>query len=271
MESKKGTVVSGIDPVLAEIQQRLQAHPKEWLKALQQNPGRPRQSGAENSSHVCADGRPHGGRIVGASDGGCRLRRGRQKKVAPADPKRKVRGGEPRPLRVRLLGGLLIYVMTIYCSPARRTGQRRGREGSGLYPELGVLGIQEGKSPALVREVGRLTALLPSYEIGAARVGGAWAEFEHQRSAWHRPIRGAGGVDLSSSRVGTLSGRQVACRGWAWQTLWRHDRRRPHEDSHAETPAKRPRENQDAETAITGRTGVNRSKSSCSRWTSKAA
>ena len=38
MESKTGTVVTGIDPVLAEIQQRLQAHPKEWLKALAQNP-----------------------------------------------------------------------------------------------------------------------------------------------------------------------------------------------------------------------------------------
>jgi hypothetical protein len=34
-----------------------------------------------------------------------------------------------------------------------------------LYPELGVLGIQEGKSPALVRYVGRLTAMLPSYEM----------------------------------------------------------------------------------------------------------
>jgi hypothetical protein len=65
---------------------------------------------------------------------------------------------------VRLLGGLLIWVATLYCSPALRTGKKRGREGSGLYPELSVLGIQEGKSPALVREVGRLTALLPSYE-----------------------------------------------------------------------------------------------------------
>src|SRR5580692_7663170 len=55
--------------------------------------------------------------------------------------------------------------MTVYCSPARRTGKKRGREGTGLYPELGVLGIQEGMSPALVEEVGRLTALLPSYEI----------------------------------------------------------------------------------------------------------
>jgi len=39
MESKNGTVVNGIDPVLAEIQQRLKAHPKEWLKALEQDPG----------------------------------------------------------------------------------------------------------------------------------------------------------------------------------------------------------------------------------------
>jgi hypothetical protein len=75
-----------------------------------------------------------------------------------------LRPGERRPLRVRLLGGLLIWVATLYCSPALRTGKKRGREGAGLYPELAVLGIQEGKSPALVREVGRLAALMPSYE-----------------------------------------------------------------------------------------------------------
>ncbi len=39
MDSKSGKLVSGIDPVLAEIQQRLQADPKDWLKALEQNPG----------------------------------------------------------------------------------------------------------------------------------------------------------------------------------------------------------------------------------------
>jgi len=75
-----------------------------------------------------------------------------------------LRGGEARPLRVRLWGGLLLWVTTLYCSPVRRSGKGRGREGSGLYPELGLLGIQEGKSAALVRTVGRLTALLPSYE-----------------------------------------------------------------------------------------------------------
>jgi hypothetical protein len=66
---------------------------------------------------------------------------------------------------VRLLGGLVLWVTTLYCAPAARTGRKRGREGSGVYPELGTLGIQEGSSPALVREVGRQVALLPSYAI----------------------------------------------------------------------------------------------------------
>jgi hypothetical protein len=66
---------------------------------------------------------------------------------------------------VRLFGGLLLWVTTQYCAPATRTGKGRGREGGGVYPEFGVLGIQEGSSPALVREVGRQVALLPSYAI----------------------------------------------------------------------------------------------------------
>ena len=82
---------------------------------------------------------------------------------AATAPQRRSRGR--RQLRVRLLGGLILWVTTLYFGPATRTGKGRGREGAGLYPELGVLGIQEGKSPALVSEVGRLTALLPSYAI----------------------------------------------------------------------------------------------------------
>jgi len=30
--------LNGIDPVLAEINQRLQSHPQEWLRSLQKNP-----------------------------------------------------------------------------------------------------------------------------------------------------------------------------------------------------------------------------------------
>jgi len=41
---------------------------------------------------------------------------------------------------VRLLGGLVLYLSTLYCGPKPRTGAGRGREGAGVYPELAVLG-----------------------------------------------------------------------------------------------------------------------------------
>jgi len=31
-------VVKGLEPVLADVQQRLRSHPNEWLKTLQENP-----------------------------------------------------------------------------------------------------------------------------------------------------------------------------------------------------------------------------------------
>jgi hypothetical protein len=62
---------------------------------------------------------------------------------------------------VRLLGGLAITVMTLYCSPQGRTGRGRGREGSGRYPELACYRISEGCSPNAQSEVGRLVGLLP--------------------------------------------------------------------------------------------------------------
>jgi hypothetical protein len=68
---------------------------------------------------------------------------------------------------VRLLGGLAITVMTLYCSPRGRTGQGRGHEGSGLYPELAAYRISEGSSPNVQSEVGRRVGLLP---IEQARV-----------------------------------------------------------------------------------------------------
>lgn len=62
---------------------------------------------------------------------------------------------------VRLLGGLVITVKTLYCSPRGRTGKGRGPEGSGLYPELAAFRITEGCSPNVQAEVGRLVGLLP--------------------------------------------------------------------------------------------------------------
>lgn len=75
-----------------------------------------------------------------------------------------MRPPESRLVTVRLLGGLVLWISTLYCGPRMRTGTGRGREGSGLYPELAVLGISEGSSQALASRVARMTALLPSFQ-----------------------------------------------------------------------------------------------------------
>ena len=62
---------------------------------------------------------------------------------------------------MRLLGGLAITVMTLYCSPRGRTGKRRGPEGSGLDPELAAYRFSAGCSPNVQVEVGRQVGLLP--------------------------------------------------------------------------------------------------------------
>ncbi|MBI3411151.1 MAG: hypothetical protein HY040_22685 [Planctomycetes bacterium] len=71
---------------------------------------------------------------------------------------------------VRLLGGLVLWITTVYCGPKTRTGEGRGREGTGIYPELAVLGFSEGSSPALASRVARMTALLPSFQMARAEL-----------------------------------------------------------------------------------------------------
>jgi hypothetical protein len=101
---------------------------------------------------------------------------------------------------VRLLGGLAITVMTLYCSPRGRTGKGRGPEGSGLYPELAAYRISEGSSPNVQSEVGRRVGLLP---IEQARVELARQGLELDEKAIRR-IAGELGAQILASRTRDL-------------------------------------------------------------------
>ena len=70
-----------------------------------------------------------------------------------------------RSLCVRLLGGLLLWVTTLYCPPARRRGAGGRAEGGGLHPELAVFGFLDGESAALAASVARAAVLMPSFEL----------------------------------------------------------------------------------------------------------
>jgi hypothetical protein len=103
-------------------------------------------------------------------------------------------------LVVRLLGGLAITVMTLYCSPRGRTGRWRGIEGSGLYPELAAYRISEGSSPNVQSEVGRLVGLLP---IEQARAELARHGLEQDEKAVRR-IAGELGAHMLATRTRDL-------------------------------------------------------------------
>jgi hypothetical protein len=132
-----------------------------------------------------------------------------------------VRTPEKRPLTLRLLGGLVLYLSTLYYGPAARTGKGRGKEGGGLYPELAVFGISEGSSPALISWVGRQCALLPSYAIARQELAAQGTDLDIK--VVHRIARQLGAAlltcrtrDLLRWRAGLLpagtelSGRRVA-------------------------------------------------------------
>jgi hypothetical protein len=101
---------------------------------------------------------------------------------------------------VRLLGGLAITVMTLYCSPRGRTGKGRGIEGSGLYPELAAYRISEGSSPNVQSAVGRLVGLLP---IEQARTELARQGLEQDEKAVRR-IAGELGAQVLTTRTREL-------------------------------------------------------------------
>ncbi len=101
---------------------------------------------------------------------------------------------------MRLLGGLAVTVMTLYCSPRGRTGKGRGPEGSGLYPELAAYRIGEGCSPNVQAEVGRLVGLLP---IEQARAELTRRGLEKDEKAVRR-IAGELGAQMLATRTRDL-------------------------------------------------------------------
>lgn len=72
--------------------------------------------------------------------------------------------GRERTIRVRLLGGLVMWVASLYCEPLRRARQSED-EVSGLYVELAQFGFGKGVTPGLQSRVARQAALCPSLEL----------------------------------------------------------------------------------------------------------
>ena len=73
--------------------------------------------------------------------------------------------GRIRPLRIRLLGGLLVWVSSLYCEPRSGWFRKRDEKVPGLHVELAQFGFGKGCSPALESRVSRQAALCPSLQL----------------------------------------------------------------------------------------------------------
>ena len=72
--------------------------------------------------------------------------------------------GRDRTTRVTLLGGLTIWVASLYCGPAKKSHVAE-QERCGLYVELAQFGCGKGVTPGLENRVARQAALSPSLQL----------------------------------------------------------------------------------------------------------
>jgi hypothetical protein len=70
-----------------------------------------------------------------------------------------------RPLRIRLLGGLLVWVASLSCEPRRGWFCKARENVPGLHSELVQFGFGKGCSPALESRLSRQAALNPSLQF----------------------------------------------------------------------------------------------------------
>lgn len=73
--------------------------------------------------------------------------------------------GRQRKIRVRLFGGLMIWIASLYCAPRKKEGSLSRSSRSGLYIELAQFGCGKGVTPALESRIARQVAIGPSLEF----------------------------------------------------------------------------------------------------------
>jgi len=132
-----------------------------------------------------------------------------------------------RPTRVRLLGGSVIRFRTLQLLPVAQKGPgrkrgvgRRGRNGSGVYPALAVLGIEGRSTPALRVEIAREVGEANSVAVARASLRERGLDVPHKTAlrlaylfadrALERRVGAIAEASASPPEVGELAGKRVA-------------------------------------------------------------
>ena len=73
--------------------------------------------------------------------------------------------GRDRTMSVQLLGGVVMWITSLYCEASRRRNTNEDETVSGLHIEQALFGIAKKVSPGLESLVSRQSALCPSFEL----------------------------------------------------------------------------------------------------------
>ena len=78
--------------------------------------------------------------------------------------------GRNRTLAVKLLGGVMMWITSLYCEPRRGVFRRSDDQAAGLQIEQAQFGFAKKVSPGLETQVSRQAALCPSFELAQAEL-----------------------------------------------------------------------------------------------------
>ena len=163
-DGKDGSVVAASKTVMDQFREETERRQEQWERQLGKDPD----CFADIEQEIDGHFRWGGGLLVASLLAEVTQAPGFETHVQGARNNAAValKTPEPRPLQVRLLCGLMLWINTLYCAPRRRPADKAKTERAvGLYPELAALGFGKGCSPALQYKVARLVALSPSIEI----------------------------------------------------------------------------------------------------------
>ena len=162
-DSKHGAPVACPSETIEAFQTQTQSCIEDWIEQLQDDPDR----FADIEQQIDQHYRQGGGQLVASllaqvtedPQMGEHVEQVRQDAAIP------LQAPEPRPLKVRLLCGLVLWITTAYCAPRRTKATAPSEKLAGLYPELAAFGFGKGCSPALQYKVARIVALNPSIDV----------------------------------------------------------------------------------------------------------
>jgi len=170
-ESHEGPAVGSPSVTIHQFEQHTRVCQREWLERLSDEPDTFSEIEQEIDQHY----------RLGAGNLAAALLQQATSRSSMAEHVERIRqeaaleskSPQPRPLRVRLLCGLVLFVSTSYCAPDGRKLRARQLLGAhaGLYPELAAFGFGKGCSPALQYKVARIVALSPSMEVARKELG----------------------------------------------------------------------------------------------------